>query len=621
MIGRVLRGVGAGLFVLGLYLAAGAGPWSAATAALAVGAAVVALLGARASRDEALRIEARVRQVLGEAASGCLWTLGPAEHAWYSDAWEHTFGITAGDGLLQVWLDRVHVDDLGPLRQTLGEVREGALPSVRRPYRMNTERGERWFELFVTRIPPGGSVELAGSVEDVTERHAAQERLARTAFHDALTGLPNRALFLDRLTHATSRACRDPRYRFAVLFLDIDDFKVVNDSLGHQVGDRLLVAVSERIRACVRPGDTVARIGGDEFTVLLESVSGSDGAAQVSDRISRELHGSLDIQGHHVQVSASVGIVVSGPRYTDSLELLRDADTAMYHAKRSGPGQQRVFDQGMHESAVRRVKLEAELRRALHNGGLQVHYQPIVNLLTGRIEGFEALCRMRTVAGATVSPVEFIPLAETLSLIDDVMERVLACATGQLAGWRELEPDLYVSVNVSPQSLNPGLVQRFLGALDKHGLSPDCLRAELTEAVLVETTDAASEAAVTLQNLGVGLCIDDFGTGYSSLASLHRLPVDRIKLDRTFVATLDSEKVPDIVETISALTERLGAGMIAEGIETRSQLEALAALNCRIAQGFLFAPALPAEQATQLLRERRLWPRVPVNMPSSPRPG
>jgi len=620
LIGRVLWGLGAGLLVLGVYLAMGTGLWAAGPAALAVGAAVVAWMASRASREEALRTEARVRTVLGEAAGGCLWTVGPDDRAWYSDAWTRTFGMVAGEQQLQVWLDRVHADDLGALTKTLGQVREGVLPSVRRTYRMNTERGERWFELFVTRIPAGGSVELAGSVEDVTERHEAHERLARTAMHDTLTGLPNRALLLDRLGHATSRARRDPRYRFAVLFLDLDDFKVVNDSLGHEAGDLLLQAVAERLRASVRPGDTVARMGGDEFTVLLESVNGMEGATNVSARIARELDGGVDIRGHLVQLSASIGIVVSEPRHTDPMELLRDADAAMYQAKRAGSGQQRVFDQGMRESTRRRLQIESELQRALRDGGLQVHYQPIVNLSTGRIEGFEALCRMETSAGAMVSPVEFIPLAETLGLIDDVMERVLACATAQLGIWRALDPKLYVSINVSAQSLTTGLVERFVAALGAHGLSPDSLRAELTESGLVDSA-AASEAVVRLRELGVGLYIDDFGTGYSSLAHLHELPVDRIKLDRTFVASLDGQQMPDVVETIVALSERLGAGVIAEGVETRSQLEALAGLDCRAGQGFLFAPAQPAEVATQLLREGRAWPPLHATASTQASPG
>ena len=596
-------GVGVGL----VYAALELDPFSVAGAAVAAALTAWLVTGARAAQAEARQAEDRVRQVLGDAASGCLWTVGPGEAAWYSDAWSRTFGISSGEGQLQDWLDRVDVRDLGGLLSTLVEVRQGALPAVRRTFRIQVGEQTRWAELYVTSVRTPGGVELAGSVADVTERHESEARLARTAFHDSLTGLPNRALLLDRLSHATARARRDPRYRFAVLFLDIDDFKVVNDSLGHQAGDDLLRAVGARLSACVRPGDTVARIGGDEFTILLEDIESDGHAHAAAQRIAGQLHGSVDVRGHLVQLSASMGIVVSGVRYGDPMEMLRDADTAMYHAKRAGPGQQRVFDRVMHESAMRRLKVEAELRRALKDDGLEVHFQPIVDLASGRIEGFEALCRLRTSAGATVSPNEFIPLAETLGLVDAVTERVLTVAAERLATWRELAPDIYISVNVSAQSLTPALVSLFVDALERYELPPRSLAVELTEAGLVSSAAAAADSLVKLSKQGVPLLIDDFGTGYSSLSYLHKLPVDKIKLDRTFVAALGGQRMPDIVETIISLSIRLGAGVVAEGIETPAQLEALVALGCGAGQGFLFAPALPAELATQMLVEGRDW--------------
>jgi len=396
-----------------------------------------------------------------------------------------------------------------------------------------------------------------------------------------------------------------------VVYLDIDDFKLINDSLGHHAGDALLAVVARRLLASARPGDTVARIGGDEFTILLEPVESSDDAERVAMRLRSVVHGNVEVAGHHAQISTSVGIAFSSSDYLDPLDILRDADTAMYHAKRMGPGHQRLFDQAMRDSAMRRLRVETELRRGLESpvgSGLLVHYQPIVNLVTGQVEGFEALARLVSSAGNLISPAEFIPLAESQGLIDQVLDRVLEDAVGRVSEWAHMSPTLYVSVNVSARSINPQIVERVTTALARHELPTASLKLELTESVLVAPTPAVAQTLETLRKSGVGLYLDDFGTGYSSLSYLHQFPADRIKLDRTFVMALDGQRMPEIVQTIVALSQRIGAAVIAEGIETRTQLAALRGLGCTAGQGFFFAPPLPPDAARRLLEERRHWP-------------
>ncbi|MBL8786959.1 MAG: EAL domain-containing protein [Deltaproteobacteria bacterium] len=635
----LVTGLGAAAlgFAVTLGLSGGEAWLPAFGAALITGAA-----GAYAARSrlaqadgqvDLVEYDRRLRHVLGSASGTCLWTWReggrlPAE-AWFSEAWTETLGIPAGSFPgPEPWLERVHPEDLGALVRTLERVRAGDQASLRRHCRVRHGGEWRWIEvharavdlpsLEVTGTAAGAAGRpdqpvlegrmLVGAVSDVTIHHTLQERLAHTAFHDALTGLPNRALFLDRLAHCTARARRNPRYRFAVVYLDIDDFKLINDSLGHHAGDALLAVVARRLLASARPGDTVARIGGDEFTILLEPVDSLDDAEKVAMRLRSVVHGNVEVAGHFAQVSTSVGIAFSSQDYNDPLDILRDADTAMYHAKRTGPGRQRTFDQAMRDSAMRRLRVETELRKALDGHGLTVHYQPVVNLQSGNIEGFEALARLVPAAGNFISPAEFIPLAEAQGLIDRVLEWVLDDATRRIAEWSRSRPGLYVSVNVSARSVNSSLVDKVISALANHDLPTSSLKLELTESVLVGPTPSVTEALDTLRRSGVGLFIDDFGTGYSSLSYLHQFPVDRIKLDRTFVMALDGKRMPEIVQTIVSLSQRIGASVIAEGIETRTQLAALRDLGCTAGQGFFFAPPVPADSVVRLLEEGRAWP-------------
>lgn len=620
IVAGIIALVGATVVAADVLLGQSAGT-VAVTATAVVIAAWCALALLRARRTMQAR-EADVRRVLGEASAGCLWTWGPGDRAWFADSWAHTFGVEPGRAPdLRRWLDRVHSEDVGPLVHGFEQLRTGAQRRLRRTYRISHRGDYRYFELHAVAVDTRRGVVLTGTAEDVTVRHQAQERLSHSAFHDALTTLPNRALFLDRLSHCHARARRNPRYHFAVVFLDIDDFKVLNDSLGHPAGDELLALVARRLQASVRPGDTVARIGGDEFTVLLEPLADQSDGDAVTGRIRAALHGPIKVAGHTVQLSTSVGIAMSGPTYVDPLDLLRDADTAMYYAKRDGPGLWRRFDQGMHESAMRRLHVESELRRGLEGDGLMVYFQPIVSLVTGAIEGFEALARLRGVDSKLISPVEFIPLAENLGLVDGVLDRVLARTGQALAAWGARHPNVYVSVNVSGRSLRPGLVERINATLKRSKVPARRIKLELTESVLVTTSPQATQQLMDLRDLGIGLYIDDFGTGYSSLSYLHQFPVDHIKLDRTFVAALDGQRMPDIVETIVTLSRRLGAAVIAEGIETKAQLASLRALHCTLGQGWLFAPAVPVAEATALLDAGKTWDVTLDGSFSLPLPG
>jgi len=594
--------------------------WAQPSVVVAVagsGTAIAALGGLRLRAANQTHVVALARRemLLSEASGSCIWERRRSEGAsgrdiwWFAPAWTAVFEIEHGFARSpERWFERVHPQDIGGLLHVLERVDEGAETSQRRQYRIRVGDDWRWFELYVTRIKET----LIGSIQDATESYNTRERLAHTAFHDPLTGLPNRALFLNRLAHCTARARRNPQYRFALAFLDIDDFKLINDRLGHRAGDQLLTIVGERLAAGARPGDTVARIGGDEFTVLLDPVLRAVDAESAMRRLRESIHGEVDILGQKAQISTSVGIVMATGEQLDALDLLRDADTAMYHAKRIGPGRQQLFDQAMRASVVRRIHVETELRNALAGDGgrLIVHYQPIIGLGNGDIEGFEALVRLRGAGGRLISPSEFIPLSETQGLVDPILDVVLDDACAQIVAWKAHRPNIYVSVNVSARSVHGGLVERVRAALHKHDLPSQHIKLELTESVLVGTTAVVAEALAGLRELGIGLYIDDFGTGFSSLSYLHQFPAERIKLDRSFVNALDGQRTPEIVQTIVSLAGRIGASVIAEGIETETQLRVLRALGCHHGQGFLFAPGLPAETATQFLEQKRSWATV-----------
>ncbi|HEX6368471.1 MAG TPA: EAL domain-containing protein [Longimicrobium sp.] len=451
-----------------------------------------------------------------------------------------------------------------------------------------------------------GLVHLFG--EDVTARRAMEERLRHEALHDPLTGLPNRRMLMERLSAALDRGRRRGGGP-ALLFMDLDRFKVVNDSLGHPVGDQLLTAVAERLRRCAADADTVARFGGDEFAVLLETGSAA-AALRTAEGIQRALAAPVGLDGYEVVTSASIGIAVATAQTDGPEALLRSADAAMYRAKARGPGGCEVYDRAMHALALARLRTETELRRALGRGEITPHYQPIVSLATGRISGVEALARWRHPERGWVQPGEFVGVAEESGAILELGRRVLLQACRDAGAWaRALGREVGVSVNLSVKQLaQADLVDQVRRTLDETGCDPARLRLEITESVLVENAEGAASTLARLKELGLRVLMDDFGTGYSSLSALHRLPVDGLKVDRSFVAAMGRDgRAGELVASVVALAHALGLEVVAEGIERPDQLAGLRALGCDAAQGFLFSPAVDAASLQRLLASDRSW--------------
>ena len=413
---------------------------------------------------------------------------------------------------------------------------------------------------------------------------AGDTRLVRNAFSDALTRLANRALLLDRLGSALKRRIRHPDYLFAVLFLDLDRFKLVNDSLGHNIGDELLRAVARRLEKCLRPQDTVARLGGDEFTMFLEDIKDETDATRVAERVHKELRNPFQVDGHEVFTTSSIGIALSSTGYVQPEDLLRDADTAMYRAKALGRACYSMFDTTMHERAVALLQLDHDLRRALERKEFRLHYQPIVRLETAEPIGFEALLRWEHPGRGLVSPAEFIPLAEETRLIVPIGHWVLEEACRQARAWEaQFGSDLPVSVNLSGRQFSqPDLVGQITQILQQFSLEGRSLKLEITESLIMENIESVITMLRQLKALGIQSSMDDFGTGYSSLSYLHRLPIDVLKIDRSFVSgTHSGVEKPEVVRTVLTLAFDLGIDTIAEGVETAEQMAQLRALGCK----------------------------------------
>jgi diguanylate cyclase (GGDEF)-like protein/PAS domain S-box-containing protein len=454
--------------------------------------------------------------------------------------------------------------------------------------------------------------EVVGAVvtfKDITERKALEEQLHHQAFHDPLTGLPNRALFMDRLEHASSRAKRR-RSKVAVLFMDLDNFKLINDSLGHKAGDRLLIMVAERLKAHLRPEDTAARLGGDEFTILIEDVTSVSDVTRMAERTADILQSPFAIEGHEVFATISTGIALNSTTQEQQADLLRHADLAMYRAKHKGKARYEVFEPSMGTEALKRLRLENELRRALEREEFQVYYQPIVTLEGGRIAGAETLVRWEHPTRGLLLPEEFLSVAEDTGLIMQIGERVLREACHQMREWQERYPSvplLTVSVNLSPrQFFRPELVTEILAETK---LYPGSLQLEITEGTMMSNgVHSANNILRNLKDLNVQLAVDDFGMGYSSLSYLKRFPVDFLKIDRSFIAGLGQDtngasKDAEIVSVMIDLTHALGLEAVAEGVETSEQLARLRNMKCDLAQGNYFSEPLPSEALSVFLEE------------------
>jgi diguanylate cyclase (GGDEF)-like protein/PAS domain S-box-containing protein len=564
----------------------------------------------RARAEHELKRSGERLALAAEGANDGLWQWNLRTQEFYvSGRWRAMIGLPphSAIGGPGEWLQRVHHEDVAQLTAALEAHLAGSSEVFQHEHRIRHEDGG--YRRFLcrgvaVRIPGRKPDRIAGSLTDTTEQAIAQERLRSVGFVDALTGLSNRAVFVEALGRRLDECIRrGVRSGFAVLYLDLDRFKIVNDSLGHMVGDDLLVAASRRLESCLRPGDALARLGGDEFAIFLNGLSDDGQANAIAGRIQDALSAPFSIAGREVFTSASLGIAFGPAHYTNPDEIMRDADTAMYHAKSRGKSRHEVFDADMHARVRDRLSLENDLRRAIASNDFAVHYQPIVSLASGMCIGFESLVRW-TRNGEPVSPVTFVPIAEELGLIEPLGTWVLQEACRTFARWQRQYPGAgldCITVNVSSRQLVkqnfPRVVQQ---AVHETGLKPADVRVEITETALLDSPGEAAIVLRELRNFGVKVYLDDFGTGYSSLSHLHKLPVDALKIDRSFVNSLLRSDRP-IVESILALARTLNTGVVAEGIETDAQASELERLGCTHAQGFLFSRPLTADAAEAML--------------------
>ncbi|MBM3989495.1 MAG: EAL domain-containing protein [Planctomycetes bacterium] len=577
------------------------------------------------ARDELASL--RDRATLFECAtSDGLWHWDlSADRAHFSARWRELLGLAHErlDDSIGEWLDRIHPEDLERVQAELRVHIAGATELYECEHRLQYHGGGwRWVLCRgkASRDAQGRALQFAGSLSDITHLKLAEEQLAHRSFYDTLTELPNRALFHDRLRHAlrrgARRAARRSDYVFAVLLLDLDRFKVINESLGHFAGDRLLVMIARRLELSLRPGDTVARLGGDEFAILLDDIGDASDAVKVADRVHGELSAPFNIGGHELFVSSSIGIATSLTGYHRPEDVLRDADTAMYRAKASGRARHALFDSAMHAHAVQQLQIERDLRRAIERHEMRVHYQPIVSLATGTIGGFEALVRWTHSERGPISPADFIPIAEETGLIVPLGRWVLRQACMELATWQRKLGNpraCTLSVNLSSKQLNqPDLAHQIAQILVETGVKGEDLQLEITESAILEHPDAAKSILLKLKELGLKLSIDDFGTGYSSLSYLQRFPIDSLKIDRSFVQHLGSERGEHsddarIARTIVMIGRNLGKSVVAEGVETAAQLSLMRAVECDHAQGYFFSKAVDGDAAMALMAAGRRW--------------
>lgn len=566
----------------------------------------------RKRTEEALKAsENRYRQ-LGEGILHQIWTARPDGKLDYVNKRMIEYFDRPGDDLLGYgWRDVVHPDDINEcLSRWMRSLTSGA--PFETEFRLRRHDGVyRWHVAKATagRDVHGNITKWFGTNTDIHEQKESEEKLNYYARHCPLTDLPNRVEFMAHLKFAIHRSHENPDARFAVLFLDLDRFKVINDSLGHVVGDKLLIAIAGRLRACLRPGDVVARLGGDEFTILLNRTGGELDVAGVVERLQAKISEPFTIDNYEVFTTASVGIILSDDVKRAPEDYLRDADSAMYRAKETGKARYEIFDSEMHVRNLNLLQVEMDLRHAVERDEFEVVYQPIVDLHSGQINEFEALIRWRHPSLGVMSPDEFIGVAEETGLIIPIGKWILEEACRQIAYWQQtLNRRLSVSVNLSAKQLmHPSLTDTVENILSETGLDPKQLKLEVTESTVMEHRDRSLSVMKDLDRIGILLSTDDFGTGYSSLSYLQQFPFDRMKIDRSFIDKLGTDKKSDaIVKTILMLGSNLDLEVVAEGIETNAQLELLQTLGCRLGQGYLFSRPVDAAQAEKLIYERQV---------------
>ncbi|MDJ0556805.1 MAG: EAL domain-containing protein [Microcoleaceae cyanobacterium MO_207.B10] len=476
----------------------------------------------------------------------------------------------------------------------------------------NNQQNWQVFETIFTNLVFDSHIEgIVVNCHNITDRKIAEEKLLYDAFHDSLTKLPNRALFMDRLSHAFARYKRHSQEHFAVIFIDLDRFKVVNDSLGHLAGDKLILEVANRLKKDMRYDDTIARMGGDEFAILLEYVKSEENSQYVAERIQKLLQLPFTINNQEVYTSASIGIALANKDYKYPEDILRDADTALYRAKTLGKARQEVFDISMYADNLAQLKLEIDLRQALKKNELELYYQPIIDLKTGLISGFEALLRWKHPERGIVSPVDFIPISEETGLIIPIGWWTLQQACQQTYHWQQQFPHyhLTMSVNLSGRQFSQDeLVNQVQEILSLTNLDPHNLKLEITETTIMENEAIVMNILSNLKRLNVQLNIDDFGTGYSSLSRLQNFPIDTLKIDRSFVMRMDKESENlEITKAILSMASSLGIDVIAEGVETAEQLSLLRNLECKYGQGYFFSKPVDSEKATNLIAAAKKW--------------
>ncbi len=466
-------------------------------------------------------------------------------------------------------------------------------------------------KVLVVRDPNGKPLHFNNQIVDITERKSMEQQLLHDALHDALTGLPNRALFMDRLQQQLKRSQNQSNYLFAVLFLDLDRFKVVNDSVGHLVGDKLLVEIARRLENSIAPTDTVARLGGDEFTILLENISSKSEATLVAESIYQTLTFPFEIDEYELFTTASIGIALSSVGYDKPEDIMRDADLTMYSAKEHGKARYEVFDNSLRDRALQRLELETDLRRAVERQEFEVYYQPITSLQLGILSGFEALVRWNHPTKGQIQPGDFIPICEETGLIIPLSNWLLFEACQTTREWQlkyPQHPAIRMSINLSGQQFQESeLIEKVESVLEETGLQGKSLKLEITESTLIDNLERVTDIILHLRKKDIQFSIDDFGTGYSSLSYLHRFPVDTIKIDRSFVSQMQADDNSAIVKAIITLAHMLNMDVIAEGIETTSQLAQLRLLQCEYGQGFFFSKPLSRAEAEALIASSPQW--------------
>lgn len=562
-----------------------------------------------------LKIEQSRYSLAAEAANDALWDWNlVADTVYYSPRWCEMLLVPKSQELnsIEDLYSRMHPDDLPLLKDMIQKHIDGIYPRIEIEFRLRNIMGQYIWVLFrgLARFDEEGkATRIAGSQTDITIKKQHEVALYKAAYHDELTGIPNRSLFIDRLTQVIKREQHLGEKLSAVLFIDLDRFKYINDTMGHEFGDAVLKNVAQILLNNVRPIDTVARLGGDEFTVLLDSVENIEEAMQIAKRLLVNLNQSYEINGKDVFIASSIGLTVVGNNSISAQNILRNADLAMYEAKSTGKSRLAIFDSQHHQRLLSRMETEAELRKAASKGDLDVHYQPIIDLKTGEIVSFEALMRWFHPQKGYISPAIFIPIAEEVGLIGEMGEEILRKVCQQIEYWVEEiknRPCPHVAVNISGRQLLDEKYYNQLVGIIKNFKHSSYLFLEITEGAVITDPTLAIERLTKIKELGVGLCIDDFGTGYSSLSYLHNYPCDILKIDQSFIKLLSCDKKSERLTTsIIGLAQDLGIKTVAEGVETEKQASKLRKLNCDFGQGFYFSKALTKEYATQLILNNR----------------